>query len=635
MRVIGTAGHVDHGKSALVEALTGIHPDRLKEEREREMTIDLGFAWFTLPGGEEIGIVDVPGHRDFIENMLAGVGGIDAVILVIAADEGVMPQTREHLAILDLLQVQSGVVVLTKIDLIDDEAWLDLVEADVRNVLVGTSLETANIYRVSSKTRAGIKELTLELEKLLSHRPSPSDLGKPRLPIDRIFTMAGFGTVVTGTLHNGSFIVGEEVEILPSGKRGRIRGLQTHQRKVETALPGSRTAINISGIDLSQITRGEVVVKPSTYQPSGMIDVSYKHLKDASRPLKHNQTMKLFIGASETSARVRLLGQESLTPGEEGWLQLETNQPVVAIRGDRYILRRPSPGETIGGGVVVDAFPKNRHKRFSIVLLEKLDALAKGMPEDVIEQVVLEMGAGVVKDITARSNLNQESTLQIISQLIDQGNLVKLEKQETNTASGLTHDDLISTPAYWESLLDRMIAEVSRYHRTNALKQGLPREELRSRVKLNPRLFNTAVNELLKRGVFEETGVFLKERSFKVQFSSQQQTVIDAFLSKIKNNPYLTPAVKECQNEVGEPLYNVLIDQGTLIQVSPEVVFLKDDYLRMVAEISDLIKAKGSITAAEVRDHFKTSRKYALALLEFTDSQGITIRRGDERQLKG
>lgn len=635
MHVIGTAGHVDHGKSALVQALTGVHPDRLKEEREREMTIDLGFAWFTMPGGDDVGIVDVPGHRDFIENMLAGVGGIDAVILVVAADEGVMPQTREHLAILDLLQVQSGLIALTKIDLVDDKEWLDLVEGDVRTALVGTTLEDAGIYRVSGKTRAGIDDLVSGLEKLLGDRPLHADLGKPRLPVDRIFTIAGFGTVVTGTLHNGSFKVGDEIEILPSGMRRRIRGLQNHQRKVEVVYPGSRTAINISGVDVDQISRGEVITRPLTYQPTRLLDVSLHLLNDASHPLKHDNQVKLFIGASETPARVRLLGAENLAPGEEGWLQLETDQPIVAMRGDRFILRRPSPGETIGGGMVVDAFPKRRHKRFSKPVLEKLNALAQGSPEEILLQAVLEVGAGSIQDIVARSSLNQQDAKQTISQLIQSGELIQPEKRETAAAYQFNKDDLISTPAYWETLLDRIMDEVSHFHQVNPLKQGIAREELRSRAGISPRLFNAIVAALISTQKLVENGVTLKCDGFTVKFSAGQQSAIDGLVTKIKSNPYLTPSVKDCQNEVGELVYSALVDQAALVQVSPEVVFLKDTYLKMVAEIKALIQSKGAVSAAEVRDHFNTSRKYALALLEYMDGRGITVRRGDERQLKG
>lgn len=285
MRVIGTAGHVDHGKSTLVKAITGTHPDRLKEEREREMTIDLGFAWFNLPDGEEVGIVDVPGHRDFIENMLAGIGGIDAALFVVAADEGVMPQTREHLAILDILQIQGGVVALTKIDMVDDPDWLDLVEMDLRQTLLGTVLEDAPIIRVSGRTGAGVPELLEVISAALADRPHRSDFGRPRLPIDRIFTIAGFGTVVTGTLTDGQLRVGDAIEILPQRLAGRIRGLQTYKRKEEIAIPGGRTAVNVSGIALDQVQRGNVLTHPGDYKPSRRLDVRFRLLPDASTSL--------------------------------------------------------------------------------------------------------------------------------------------------------------------------------------------------------------------------------------------------------------------------------------------------------------------------------------------------------------
>ncbi|HET9591135.1 MAG TPA: selenocysteine-specific translation elongation factor, partial [Anaerolineales bacterium] len=286
MRVIGTAGHVDHGKSTLIAALTGTHPDRLKEEQAREMTIELGFGWMTLPNGEEVGIVDVPGHRDFIENMLSGIGGIDAALLVIAADEGVMPQTREHLAILDLLQIPAGVIVLTKTDLAPEPGWLELVEADIRTAVAPTVMRDAPIVRVSARNRSGLEALISSLESILRERPARADLNRPRLPIDRVFSMSGFGTVVTGTLIDGHLAVGEEVEILPSGLRGRIRGLQTHRKKEDRAIPGSRTAVNISGVETDQIRRGEVLVHPDQYQPTRRIDARLQLLRDASSPLK-------------------------------------------------------------------------------------------------------------------------------------------------------------------------------------------------------------------------------------------------------------------------------------------------------------------------------------------------------------
>ncbi|MGH2524796.1 MAG: selenocysteine-specific translation elongation factor, partial [Anaerolineales bacterium] len=304
MHVIGTAGHVDHGKSTLVEALTGINPDRLKEERERQMTIDLGFAWLTLPNGEAVGVIDVPGHRDFIENMLAGVGGIDAVLFVVAADEGVMPQTREHLAILDLLQIQGGVIALTKADLVDDE-WLGLISADLSEAVQGTVLADAPIIPVSARTGVGLRQLEQVLQEVLAARPVRPDLGRPRLPIDRVFSLSGFGTVVTGTLVDGSFAVGDEVEILPPALRGRIRGLQTHKAKLERALPGSRVAINLAGVEVGQLRRGMVATRPGSLRPTSFVDVRFQHLREAEFPLKHNAEVKFFVGAAEALGTVR------------------------------------------------------------------------------------------------------------------------------------------------------------------------------------------------------------------------------------------------------------------------------------------------------------------------------------------
>ncbi|MFZ3078288.1 MAG: selenocysteine-specific translation elongation factor, partial [Bellilinea sp.] len=407
MHVVGTAGHVDHGKSTLIAALTGVHPDRLREEREREMTIDLGFGWLPLPNGETVGIVDVPGHRDFIENMLAGVGGIDAALFVVAADEGVMPQTREHLAILDLLQIERGIVVLTKIDLAPDTDWLDLVEADVRDVLKGTVLAEAPFIRVSARTGAGLDDLKAALSTILEETPSRPDLGRPRLPVDRAFTMPGFGTVVTGTLVDGSLRVGDELEILPSGLRGRVRGLQTHRQKEDQAIPGSRTAVNVSGLDVDQIQRGEVLTHPRQYHASQRLDVQFRMVRDASSALKHGTEVKLFIGASEVVGQARILGDDQLTPGEDGFLQLELRDPVVAVRGDRYILRRPSPSETLGGGVVLDADPRVRHRRKDTAVLSRLKALTQGTPVEVLLQAALVLGIAPLRDILRRARLDE------------------------------------------------------------------------------------------------------------------------------------------------------------------------------------------------------------------------------------
>ncbi|MCK4800972.1 MAG: selenocysteine-specific translation elongation factor, partial [Anaerolineales bacterium] len=322
MYIIGTAGHVDHGKSTLIEAITGTHPDRLQEERDREMSIVLGFDSFQLPDGKQISVVDVPGHRDFIENMLSGIGAIDACLFVIAADEGVMPQTREHLAILDLLEVNKGVIALTKVDLVDDKEWLDLVEIEIQDLINSTALSDAPIIRVSAKQKTGLDKLLEALSQVLEDQPPRINLGRPRLSIDRVFIMAGFGSVVTGTLLDGVLSVGDEVTILPGGKTGRIRGLQTHNQDLKEVGPGLRTAVNISGIDNKDIKRGDIVAHPGDYSPTRRLDVQFRYLGDLDTPLKHDVETKLFLGADETIARVRLLGTDGVKPGETAWLQL-------------------------------------------------------------------------------------------------------------------------------------------------------------------------------------------------------------------------------------------------------------------------------------------------------------------------
>ena len=408
MRVIGTAGHVDHGKSTLIQALTGTHPDRLKEEQAREMTIELGFAWLTLPNGEEVGIVDVPGHRDFIENMLAGIGGIDAALLIIAADEGIMPQTKEHIAILDLLGISPALIVLTKTDLASDSGWLELLELDIRQTLSNTTLKDSPIIKVSAKNKTGLDALITNLQSLLENKPIRPNLNRPRLPIDRVFSMSGFGTVITGTLSDGELNVGDEIEILPNNLKGRIRGLQTHKKKEETATPGSRTAVNISGIETESIKRGDVLVHPNQYQATRRIDAKLNLLKDISNPIKHGDEVKFFVGASEGIATIRLLGTEELKAAETGWIQLELREPILAVRGDRYILRRPSPSETLGGGIIVDHQPKGRHKRFDEDVLKSLEALSHGSSAEVLLEAASALGIASIKDVKSKSRLDSE-----------------------------------------------------------------------------------------------------------------------------------------------------------------------------------------------------------------------------------
>ena len=661
MRVIGTAGHVDHGKSTLVEALTGTHPDRLKEEREREMTIDLGFAWMSLPSdgsaeGEEIGIVDVPGHRDFIENMLAGIGGIDAALFVVAADEGIMPQTREHLAILDLLQILGGVVALTKIDLIAESGfgggdWLDLVEDDIRQVLKNTVLEGAPIVQVSGKTGVGISELRAALSACLADRPPRPDLKRARLPVDRVFTIAGFGSVVTGTLIDGNLNVGDEVEILPKDLRGRIRGLQTHKQKEQIAVPGSRTAVNISGVSVDKIERGDVVAHPGDYRPTRRFDASARLLGDASSSLKHNTEVKLYLGASEVMARLRLLGSEELKPGYEGWIQLELARPVTAVRGDRFILRRPSPGETIGGGSVIDPHPVGRHKRFSDEILTNLKALAQGTPAEIVLSAVRSLGAGTPAQVTERTNLDLDLVIAASQELVSRSAVLVLEgktpspiaqseggQNDQGDRALIGRDTLLISSELWGQIASKAIREVESYHQNYPLRVGISREELKSRLsritKASPQLFIHAVHKLIADGELEGSGPYVCRAGHEIGFSESQKRGVEELLRRFEETPFAPPSVKECQEDVGEEVVNALIDLDRLAAVSSEVVFRREDYDNMVAELRKLMAGGKTLTVAQVRDHFGTSRKYALALMEHLDAIGVTVREGDERRLK-
>ena len=632
MRVIGTAGHVDHGKSTLIEALTGIHPDRLKEEREREMTIDLGFAWFELPGGEPVGIVDVPGHRDFIENMLAGIGGIDAALFVVAADEGVMPQTLEHLAILDILQVQGGIIALTKIDLIKDQEWIDLIEEEVREVVSDTVFADAPIIQVSAKTGQGIAELTEALERFLEVRPPRQDLGRPRLPVDRVFSIAGFGTVVTGTMSDGHLRVGDEVEILPGGKKGRIRGLQTHKQTEDIAVPGSRTAVNISGIALDEVSRGDVIAHPGDYQPTRRLDLKFRLLGDVSQALKHNTEVKLFIGAAEVLARVRTLGEEVINPGEEGWLQLELREPVVAIRNDHYILRRPSPGETLGGGRVIDPHPSRRYKRFKPGLIDRLESLAAGSPEDIYLQSLTVRQAAPLREVTQESNLEVDPAENALEILLENEEIIVLESFQGDLS--VTSDVMVTTRGYWDQISASLLLAVRGYHATHPLRSGMPKEELKSRLRLETRLFNGVIGKLKAEGRLVESGPLILQPGHEITFSTFQEHEVEKLLQKFESSPYAPPTIKESKAEVGDDVYQAMVDLNLLTQVSPEVVFRTEDYTRMVGEIQDLLDNQETISAAQVRDHFNTSRRYILALLEHLDNIGVTIRQGDVRRLK-
>ncbi len=621
--VVGTAGHVDHGKSTLVKALTGTDPDRLREEQEREMTIDLGFAWLELPGEMSVSVVDVPGHERFIKNMLAGVGGIDAALLVIAADEGPMPQTAEHLAILDLLDIERGIVVLTKRDLVDDE-WLELVTEETRERLAGTALANAPIVAVSSTTRVGLDDLKAELATILLAMPERSDTGKPRLPIDRAFTVAGFGTVVTGTLLGGALEVGQEVELLPDGTRARIRGIQSHGRKSERGLPGARTAVNLSGIERDAITRGDVLTTPGWLEPTTIVDARLRLTHDAPGPLEQNDPIDLFIGASEALGNVTLLDAERLLPGDEGWVQFRLSQAITTAAGDRFIIRQPSPSLTIGGGKVIDPHPR-RHRRFRSDVIQALETKATGtLAERLLE--VLAAGPAEVRAIADRLEIDLNEARELAHEAIIAGDIVVLG---SGVVEPLAPNRLIARSDWVERCAASVVKLLTDFHGRHHLRRGMPREEVKSRVNLAGRTSDALMQTIVARGVIVDLGSLLALPGHTIQLTEPQQAASDRFVAALAENPNSPPAADGFR--IGPDLLAAMADLGQIVRLPDNVVFGASQLAEIQRETLRLIEENGSLTLAQFRDHFGSSRKYAQAVLEYFDQQRITRRVGDTR----
>ena len=628
MRVVGTAGHVDHGKSTLIRALTGIDPDRLQEEKDRGMTIDLGFAWLRLPSGQEVSIVDVPGHERFIKNMLAGVGGIDIALLVVAADEGVMPQTREHLAILDLLGIRAGAVAITKRDLVDEE-WLGLVQAETEEVLADTTLAKVPILPVSSTTGEGLDELVAELDRQLSVERQRRQTGWPRLPVDRVFTMSGFGTVVTGTLIDGELRIGQEAELVPSGRHARIRGLQSHRKKVEAAPAGTRVAVNLSGIATEDIERGEVLTAPGWLKPTRVLDVRLRVVADAPRPLPHNAHVTFHTGATEALGRVGLLDSDELKPGDSGVAQIRLDRPLAAIKGDLFVVRLPSPNITIGGGTIVDEHPK-RHRRFQDRILAQLAVLEQGDPGEVLVQTLQSREPTDLGELAKRTASTVAEVRELVRGLVDRGNIIALDGSDA-----LVSNTLLMSAQGWQRIEATAQTTLGSYHGQHPLRRGIPREELRSRLGIDARAFARVERELVAHGVAAGDGPFVRLPSFSVELSPEDERRAEQLVEELAVAGSSPPGRAELVGrfEVSDELIDVLVDRGRLVEVGQELVYERGTYEGIVERIRQLIRESGPITVARVRDAFGTSRKYALAILEHLDNAKVTRRVGDERVL--
>ncbi len=607
--VVGTAGHIDHGKSTLITALTGIDPDRLAEEKRRGMTIDLGFAHMLLPSGREIGIVDVPGHARFMRNMLAGTHGLDAVLLVVAADEGVMPQTREHLEIVDLLDVHRGIVVLSKVDLVD-EAWLELVAAEVRETLEATALAGAAVLPVSAVTGQGLGELIAALDGLLDGAEPRADLGRPRLPIDRVFTMSGFGTVVTGTLVDGTLSVGDELEVVPQGRLVRVRGLQRHSRSVETASPGSRVAANITGVEKSDLGRGDVLSPPKTLQSTRRIDAHVRVLASAPRSLRHGAELLLHTGTTEVGCRVIVLAGDAIEPAEGTHVQLYLERAIAARNQDRFILRVPSPPMTLAGGRFVDVAPR-KHSRHDAAVGESLDRRAAG---DGLQEELRKYPRGVTVAALLTATMAQPADVDGL--------------RARRVGEWLFADEA------WNAIAERAMSEVRAYHAAYPLRSGMVREELRSRLRLPPISFPAVLASLVTEGRLDEKDGVIAVPEHRVAIAASDGPAA-RLLELLGEHPFAPPSLPDAMERTGAgpEVVRALAQRGDLVRVSEDIAFTQDAYAKVVAAVKELIATSGSVTVAQLRDRMGASRRPVLAVLEHLDAQKLTRRVGDQRVL--
>ena len=572
MHVIGTSGHVDHGKSSLVSILTGIDPDRLNEEKSRGMTIDLGFSWLKLSNGNEVSIVDVPGHQKFIDNMVAGIGCIDLAVLVVAADESVMPQTIEHISILDLLQVKLGIIVITKTDLADKN-WLELVQGDILDVTKGTFLEKAPIVQVSSHNLDGINLLKSIIEEELSKVEPITNLDRPRVFIDRSFSMSGFGAVVTGTLVDGDIKIGDVVNFVSSGLTARIRGIQTHKKSLQIASPGTRVAINLSGISHNQINqRGEVLVVGDWLVSTIAVDVKLYALFNISKPLKHNMFINFHSGTFEIIGKLRLLSADSILPGESSFAQ-------ITFVSDRLsILESGSDNE-----IVSEFIQSNEPIKFD-----------------------------ELKNLTGLSNINF-----ILNELI-------IDKKIINI------DGYHFTTSLWKYLVEKTNDYLSLMHKKYPLRDGHSKESLRGLLNLTQDFFNSIIKLLTTSKVIIDQNGLISTYGYKAIITEGQKNIIQDYIKFLEVDPYSPSS----DFDINPELLNKIINENLVVKVSDKIVFSYSAYNFMIKEVTRFLRANGQITIADVRDLFKTSRKYALSLMDYLDKQQITKRLGDIRVLR-
>jgi len=630
--VLGTAGHVDHGKTALIKALTGIDTDRLKEEKERGISIELGFASLNLRDHQSLGVVDVPGHERFIKNMVSGAAGIDLVILVIAADEGVMPQTREHLQICSLLGIKKGLVAITKTDLVDED-WLDLVEDEVHEFLKGSFLEGASIIPVSSLTGVGLPELIDALSSIAEDVREEPDSGIFRLSIDRVFTMKGFGTVVTGTLTSGNVKVGEEVEIHPHGILAKLRGIQIHNQAVSVAEAGQRTAINLQGVEKTTIQRGDVLARSGTLIPSKRLDVRVTYLPGHDRKLKNRSLARFHAGTSEVIARMILLDREEMSPGEEGDAQIILEQPAVAVAGDRFVLRSYSPITTIGGGVIIDPLPR-KHKRYAEKVNREFVWLYEGSDAERIAAIIERAGIGGidVPHLTVRTGIHQEIIRKTLRVMNAEKRAVHMDFDEPRVVAF----------NIYQHFQKKILSEIRLYHEKFSLKEGILKEELRNTMGpfINSKLFNMAVRDLEKGGQLVVDREIVRMSGHRVNLKGELETLRSGISDLYIRAGLAPPSVREVmamfpdQKKGTENVLAVMLKEGSLIKINEELYFHREALHQLRESYKNLLLKAGKATPASFKELTGLTRKFIIPLMEYFDMSKLTIRAGDHRILR-
>jgi selenocysteine-specific elongation factor len=627
--ILGTAGHIDHGKTSLVRALTGIDTDRLKEEKARGITIELGFAHLELPGGIRFGIVDVPGHERFVRAMVAGVGGIDLVMLTVAADEGIMPQTREHLDILRLLGVKNGLVALTKSDTVDRD-WLELVTEEVRDFVAGSFLEAASIVPVSARTGEGLDALRGELARLAGEAAEKRREGHFRLPVDRVFTVAGFGTVVTGTLLSGEMRVGDELELLPSGREGRVRGIQAHGAKSELGQAGQRLAVNLQGIDLDQAHRGDVVVPRGVFRATRAVDVRLDYLASAPRELKHRATLRLHSATYEVPAQVILLDRNALQPGESAYVQLRLKEPVLLLSGDSYILRISAPATTVGGGVVLDPFPARRRRRSSEAL-ELLEAFGQAEHQRTVSLIVAQsLLSGITfDDIVLRSGCPRKLVESALATLLTSGEILQMTREPR----------MFLSKSAFETLRKGLLEELAAFLDANPLKDGMGKEELKTRLpkRSDGRFFTPLLSALEKDGLLVPDRDIVKPGGQVARKSAAGEELSGRIAAFLQAGGIEPPTVKEimerfsCDEKTVRDNLALLVRNRAAARISSDLFYAVEALNGLREKLVAHLQEKGEITPPEYRELTGLSRKFLIPLLEYFDSEKVTIRVGDKR----